>query len=273
MQTAAGAAPCGQPGKTFPVMATKLPRLFLPGILFVAGIAALAGCTLGSDRPELALWRIVDAGCGSPGPAADGLQPTANPGLQCDRARGYAVLKDRCGASHYLVLPIARRTGIESAQLLDAGEPPYLALAWSQRERVAAAAAGAGVAVPEPPDIGLAVNSRYGRSQLQLHVHVDFVRAEVRAALDALPRPIHPGTRVVLQGHTYRIDPLTSLSERPFARVAQAWQADDEEARARLTLAVVADGPGGFLLLSGRADLPAFDRGHAEELLRERICF
>jgi len=252
----------------------KLPRLSFPGILFVClagGLlpVGLAGCARGPERPELALWRIVDGGCAALQPAGDGLQATALPGLQCDRARGYAVLKDRCGASHFLVLPIARRLGIESPELLDPVEPPYLALAWSQRGRVIDA-------LPAGPtqasDVGLAINSRYGRSQLQLHVHIDLVRAEVRAALEALPRPIRPGSIVVLQGHRYRIDPLDRLAGQPFARLVRAWDAATEDDRARLTLAVVADGADGFLMLSDRADLAALDRGHAEELLIERHC-
>jgi CDP-diacylglycerol pyrophosphatase len=255
----------------------KLPRLSVPGILFVAwtgalGLVPLAACSLAPEHSGMALWRIVDSGCSAQPPAGNDLQASVKPGLLCDRAHGYALLKDRCGASHYLVLPIARRSGIESAELLDPAEPPYLALAWAQRGRVLAALAADSTGTADAGDIGLAVNSRYGRSQLQLHVHIDLLRAEVRSALDALPRPIRPGTRVVLQGHVYRIDPVSSLTDAPFARVAQAWDARSEDERAHLTLAVAADGVGGFLLLSDRADPAAFDRGHAEELLRARRC-
>jgi len=255
---------------------TKLPRQAFPGILFVLSgllvLAGIAGCTGAPERADLALWRILEAGCASiaDGPAGAARPAPPRPGLQCDRARGYAVLKDRCGASHYLVLPLARRPGIESPELLDPAEPPYLALAWAERARVLGQAPGAG---PDgAADIGLAVNSRYGRSQSQLHVHVDFVRPEVRATLDALPRPIPPGSGVTLLGHVYRVDPLRDLSGNLFVRVAQGWQARSADERARLTLALLADGTGGFLLLSDRADLPALDRGHAEELLIERHC-
>jgi CDP-diacylglycerol pyrophosphatase len=73
-------------------------------------------------------------------------------------------------------------------------------------------------------------------------------------------------------GHRYRVDPLGSLAGNPFAQVAHAWNARTEQERARLTLAIVGDGAEGFFLLSDRADPAALDRGHAEELLRERHC-
>jgi CDP-diacylglycerol pyrophosphatase len=221
------------------------------------------------------LWRIVDAGCREPPLDASPTDPGSvlKAGLQCDLAQGYALLKDRCGETHYLVLPTARRIGIESPELLRADEPRYLALAWAQRGRsLGRVGAAGGLELDNLGDVGLAVNSRYGRSQAQLHVHIDFLRPEVRAALAALPRPVDPGTSVELMGHHYRVDPLDTLTGNPFARAASAWNAQTQEERARLTLALVGDGDKGYYLLSDRADLAALDRGHAEELLRERHC-
>jgi CDP-diacylglycerol pyrophosphatase len=222
----------------------------------------------------MALWRIVETGCRAPdaGRAVAGAHSQAV--LQCDPARGYAVLKDRCGPSHYLLLPLQRRIGIESPELLRGDEPNYVAQAWAQRWRSLgpAGAAPAPQAAVDAADLGLAVNSRYGRSQSQLHVHIDFVRPQVRAVLDALPRPVAAGTTVALMGHSYRIDPLDALDGNSFERLARAWNAGDADERARLTLAVLGDGGKGYFLLSDRADLLRLDRGHAEELLVERHC-
>jgi CDP-diacylglycerol pyrophosphatase len=223
-----------------------------------------AACARSGEAPELALWRIVADGCRE-GATADPAAP-----LQCRPAEGIAVLKDRCGEGHYLVLPLARRSGIESAELLQPAEPDYLALAWAQRGRSLGLAPGQ--AVDAQADLGLAINSRYGRSQAQLHVHIDRVRPAVRAALDALARPVASGTLVELEGHSYRIDRLASLAPSPLPELIRAWQAADEDARAHLTLAVVGDRAGGWFLLSDRADLLRLDRGHAEDLLRERSC-
>ncbi|HYA59928.1 MAG TPA: CDP-diacylglycerol diphosphatase, partial [Burkholderiaceae bacterium] len=161
--------------------------------------------------------------------------------------------------------PTARRTGVESPELQTAGEPNYFALAWEQRDKTANAA-------PGDADVGLAINSRYGRSQSQLHIHIDRLRPEVRAALRGLTLPIGTQTYLELMGHRYRVDHLDTLAQSPFARAAREWDARTLDERARLTLAIAGDGAGGFFLLSDRADLAALDRGHAEELLRPRSC-
>jgi CDP-diacylglycerol pyrophosphatase len=238
-------------------------------------LAALAGFACGpAAADDQALWRIVDSGCRGGAQASPAGAPPGSGGqaLVCDAARGYAVLKDRCGATHYLVVPIARRIGIESPELLRPDEPRYLALAWGQRGRSLGAGAEGGSGAASPADVGLAVNSRYGRSQSQLHVHIDFVRPEVRAALQSLPRPVVPGTRVRLSRHDYRVDPLESLDGNLVEQVAREWGAESEDDRARLTVAVVSDGGAGYFLLSDRADPLELDRGHAEELLIERMC-
>jgi CDP-diacylglycerol pyrophosphatase len=248
-------------------VAIRIAQILPPAAsLLLAVLAASApGIALG-QAPDEALWRIVDAGCRAQAPAP-------RPGLRCDLARRYAVLKDRCGPTHFLVLPLERRRGIESEELLRDDEPDYLALAWSERGRSLEALAAAGADDPSTgADVALAVNSRFGRSQSQLHVHIDFLRPQVRTALARLPRPLPAGTVLELLGHRYRVDALATLEGRPFAQLAQEWQAANPDERERLTVAVTGDGAGGYFMLSDRADLLALDRGHAEELLIERHC-
>jgi CDP-diacylglycerol pyrophosphatase len=234
----------------------------------------LAGCGPNPDAADLAIWRIVDHGCNATPATASGAQPqparSSTSGLQCDSAQGYAVLKDRCGKTHFLLIPTARRVGVESPELLSEQEPNYFERAWNERGRSLAA-------LPAPrhedADIGLAINSRYGRSQAQLHIHIDFVQPEVRAALRGVSvAQGAAGTRLELMGHWYRVDHVDSLAQSPFTRVAGEWGARTEMDRARLTLAVVGDGGRGFFLLSDRADLLSLDRGHAEELLVPHSC-
>jgi len=231
----------------------------------------LGGCAREAGPADLAIWRIVDQGCnaGSQAPAAADPAPQPTRGLQCDSAQGIAVLKDRCGPTHFLVIPTVRRSGVESPELLSAQEPNYFALAWAQRQ-ASAAALSPGAA--DRADVGLAINSRYGRSQAQLHIHIDLLRPQVRSALQALGPPWAPDMRLVLMGHAYRVDHLESLAHNPFAQAAHEWSAQSADERARLTLAVVGDGGQGFFLLSDRADLAAGDRGHAEELLVPHPC-
>jgi len=226
-----------------------------------------------AEPADLAIWRIVDQGCnGASRDAAQTVpQPALRPakGLQCETAQGIAVLKDRCGPTHFLVIPTARRAGVESPELLGAEEPNYFALAWEQRATSLAALTGP---TAGPPDVGLAINSRYGRSQSQLHIHIDLLRPAVRAALAALALPLAADTRLELSGHWYRVDHLDSLAPSPFTQAAREWGAQTAQERARLTLAVVGDGGRGFFLLSDRADAINLDRGHAEELLVPHHC-
>jgi CDP-diacylglycerol pyrophosphatase len=228
--------------------------------LFIAFIAVQA---CGSPAPpghSNALWVLVDAGCNQ------GWAPV--PTLQCNRALGEAVLKDRCGATHYLLIPTARRIGVESPELLRDDEPDYFADAWAARDRVIAASGRSDV---RPDDIALAINSRWGRSQDQLHIHIDFVRPEVR---DAIRRWVREGaSRPILElfGHSYRIVHVAALQRpTPFQRAATA--DDTLQQRELNTIAVVGDGVSGFYVLIGRADRVGLDRGHAEEILVPRHC-
>ncbi|HYB51745.1 MAG TPA: CDP-diacylglycerol diphosphatase [Burkholderiaceae bacterium] len=234
----------------------------LGGLLCVS--ISLAACSHDGEPAELAIWRIVDQGCNTR-PQEPPLQPRRD--LACDLPQGYAILKDRCGPTHFLLIPTARRTGVESPELQLPAEPNYFELAWEERGRSLSEASAPGEA-----DVGLAINSRYGRSQSQLHIHIDRLRREVRSALQGLQKPLPADTQLALMGHRYRVDHLQTLSVSPFILVAHEWGAQTTEERARLTLAVVSDGDAGFFLLSDRADLGVLDRGHAEELLLAHSC-
>ena len=97
------------------------------------------------------------------------------------RPRGYAVLKDLVGATQFLVIPTERIAGIESPELVAPDAPNYFADAWRARSFVEQRA-GRGL----PRDwVSLAVNSATARSQNQLHIHIDCVRADVRGDLTA----------------------------------------------------------------------------------------
>jgi CDP-diacylglycerol pyrophosphatase len=218
------------------------------------------------------LWHFVHDVCL---PAA--IQGTYPP-LPCvevtkptDPAQGYAVFKDRDGRYQYLVMPIARITGIESPLLLAADAHDYFADAWAARLYVEAALHHE----LARDEMSLAVNSAYGRSQDQLHIHVDCVRADVHAVLQrhlsemtgawrTLSEPLPP------YGHVYRalwLDGET-LQVNPFKVLAQSLPAST--AMAAQSLAVIGartrTGKPGFILLNGHADGSATDPGHAEEL-------
>lgn len=202
----------------------------------------------------------MDAGCNQ------GWAPV--PSLQCYPKRGDAVLKDRCGQTHYLLIPTARRIGVESAELLRDDEPDYFSDAWAARDRVIAASARSTISSDE---LGLAVNSRWGRSQDQLHIHIDFVRQEVRDAIRQWLREGASRPSIGLFGHTYRIVHVAGLGHpTPFQQAATA--DDTLQQRELNTIAAVGDGGEGFYVLFGHADLLGLDRGHGEEVLIQRHC-
>jgi len=211
------------------------------------------------------LWNIVHGQC-APGEAAKG---DPSPCLAVDLAAGYAVLKDRSGATQVLVIPTAKVTGIEDGAVVAAGAPNYFRYAWGARRYVQAMA---GEIIPRD-ELSLAVNSMYGRSQNQLHIHVDCIRADVRATLKADLDHIGPAWAPIdvgVSGRHYEAMRLSGddLGERnPFDLLAKG----DPAARADMGLETLlvapvtfTDGSTGFILIADRAS-PG-DAGSAEEL-------
>jgi CDP-diacylglycerol pyrophosphatase len=92
---------------------------------------------------------------------------------------GYAVLADRKGGAHFLLIPTRTISGIESAALEEPGAPSYFEAAWRAHERLD------GVLGRQVPVrfIGLAVNPLHARSQDQLHIHIECLRPEVYQTL------------------------------------------------------------------------------------------
>ena len=120
-----------------------------PAALLPAAFASGALCTLparGENRN--ALRQIVQEQC-----LVHWLEHRE--AAPCERVEAaYAVLADRKGGAHFLLIPTKAIAGIESAELEQAGTPNYLAAAWRARDRLAAAA---GREIPRGA-VGLAVN-------------------------------------------------------------------------------------------------------------------
>jgi CDP-diacylglycerol pyrophosphatase len=107
--------------------------------------------------------------------------------LDSDEAgSGYALVSDRMGAGHYLLVPTRTMPGLDSGELLDPDAPNYFAAAWHARDLVNGFV---GHEVPRT-EIALAVNTARTRGQDQFHIHISCLRADVveslRAAADHL---------------------------------------------------------------------------------------
>ena len=233
--------------------------------LWLAAGLALAGLPACADSD--ALKKIVIDQCVPHQKAGKGPAPCA----EVDLKGGFAVLKDKRGKTQFLLIPATLITGIEDRRTLMPDAPNYFAAAWTAR-RFTEKLAGK----PIPRDaIGLSVNSAYGRSQNQLHIHIDCIRPEVRQALkanDAKIGDIWAPLDVDLAGHRYRAMRLdgADLERNPFKVLSEG----DEEAGAgmgRETLTVVGavfpDGKPGFYLLADRASIANMDSASSETLL------
>lgn len=240
---------------------------FLAVALSVAGCASPPPVRHASD-PD-ALWRIVTTHCLQAGPVPDDCAA-----VWPDPQRQAVVLKDNHGRFQYLLVPSVRVSGIEDPSLLQADAPNYFASAWSARSFVASA-----LAQPLPRAyVSLALNSPYGRSQEQLHIHIDCLRPDVYAALQREHAQIGPQWRALaepLLGHVYlaRTLPGDTLNEDPIRLLASAIPADASLRDYSLVVAgaQLDEGQPGFVLLATRQDAATGNRASGEEL-QDHAC-
>lgn len=198
-----------------------------------------------------ALWEIVHDYCE---PAAEGA-PVKQKCADVNLTDGYAVLKDIVGVAQYLLIPTARVSGIESPLILEPQTPNYWRDAWRARRYV-----DDKLRRSLPRDqVSFAINSASGRTQNQLHIHIDCLASDVAQTL----REVGPGIGrewaplpVRLRGHRYdamRIDDADLTHTDPFALLAP-YAARRGQTMGDQTLllagAWLPDGKPGFFLLN-----------------------
>jgi CDP-diacylglycerol pyrophosphatase len=216
-----------------------------------------------------ALWKIVSGKCVPHEQADRDPSPCSAVDIAAGVDKGFAVLKDIDGVAQFLLIPTARISGIEDVAVLAPDATNYWNAAWNARyfveERVH-------TALPRDA-ISLAINATTGRTQDQLHIHIDCIRPDVRDALAGGLDKVGPDWApfpTPLAGHSYRairLNQETLEGVNPFHILADA---DPAAGMGEHTLVVVgvtfADGSNGFVLLDDRADLAAGDRGAGEQL-------
>ena len=247
------------------VAASTSTRLLRAGACLLTAFATAVATPHASADPN-ALWDIVNGQCVPDQRTHSDPAPCAS----ADLSGGYAVLKDLVGSTQFLLIPTERIAGIESPEIAAADAPNYFADAWRARSYVEQRAGR-----PIPRDwISLAINSSAARSQNQLHIHVDCVRADVRQSLAAHGSDIGPTWTpfpVQLVGQRYRAMAVTGEdlgSVNPFLLLA-----DDvgEESMGAQTLVVVGTADG-FVLLAGRSEDTSPGSGHGEDLQDHDVC-
>ncbi len=246
-----------------------------------AAFLALAVLLLGAPAARAsdpdALWRIVHDRCVPEQQAHERPRPCEYVSLE----GGWALLKDRNGVAQFLLIPTARVTGIEDRALLAPDAPDYFGAAWHGRHAVLAR-----LERPLPRDaLSLAINSDTGRSQNQLHIHIDCLRPDVRAALHTEAERIGTAwapfphgidgrpyiARRVEQADLAGVNPLRLLAEAP-----QVGTGGIGDWTLVVAGAIFRDGGqqgtrDGFILLADRADPARGDRGNGETL-QDHAC-
>jgi CDP-diacylglycerol pyrophosphatase len=249
------------------------------GLVLAAAVltaVSSAGISWAQGDPN-ALWNIVNGSCVPDQQQHGDPAPCAQVDLGAGEEEGYAVLKDLVGPLQFLLIATGRITGIESPSILEPEATNYFAAAWRARSFVEERA---GRTLPRDW-VSLAINSEQARSQTQLHIHVDCVRADVHQALTEHASEIGAAWTsfpVPLAGQRYSaiavsgedldaVNPFTLLADGiPGARTAMGDQ----------TLVVVgtvgSDGEPGFVVLADHADTATGDRGSGESLQDHTSC-
>jgi len=147
------------------------------------------------------LWHFVHDQC-VPN-AQDGKSPPS-PCIKVDLDKRYVIFKDKNGPLQYLHMPTDHVTGLEDPRVANAPSTAYFAQAWHNRvymDRL--------LGKPIPlQDYSLTINSKTGRSQNHLHIHISCIRPALRDRLTAQHadfnstwKPLSGG----INGHAYQV--------------------------------------------------------------------
>jgi CDP-diacylglycerol pyrophosphatase len=179
---------------------------------------------------------------------------------------GYAVLADRKGGAHFLLIPTGNISGIESPALTAPDALNYFQAAWHAHDRLAAVV---GHEVPRNA-VGLAVNPLHARSQDQLHIHIECLRPDVFDTLNRVSARISTAwTPLTLGGARYQARKIADRDlkgDNPFKDLASRMPEPDRTMGDYTLVLAGAEPPGGpaFIMLASSSA--------AGELLLDSSC-
>ena len=195
----------------------RIPRKTCQRLMYVALLSTLAAChpsPVPSPKPAVptkpvakgdVLWHFVADQCVPHFKA--GQQPPA-PCIKVDLQQGYVIFKDRNGPLQYLHMPTEKITGLEDPKLLSMKRTPFFAQAWHERRYMDKLL---GAAIPTS-EYAFTLNSRSGRTQNQLHIHISCIKPDLRDRLHRLASRFGPEWQTVpggINGRGYRVRSLT----------------------------------------------------------------
>jgi len=216
----------------------------------------------GRGNPN-ALWNIVDQQC-VPNQKENG---RPEPCKKVDLDSKYVTFKDAKGPIHDLLMPTYRLAGIESPELQNNDAPSFFAYAWNERIYLKKEL-GKKIA---DSYLSLAVNSKYGRSQDLLHVHIACLDSSVYRTLEIEQGNITLNWKPLsekIKGHTYlarRLSANDLVREDPFKILGDYARSNDDDI-AKFGLALVTLKDGGMALLANRMNLLGLNLGSAGEI-------
>lgn len=235
---------------------------FAGALLLVAAASAAAG-----ERGLL--WRVVQT-CLVDHAITGGSFPCLRVDTAGGDERGYAALRAPFERLHLVITPTVRTIGIEDPRLVAAGAPNYFADAWASRHFVSDDLAQK----PGRSDLALAINSKPGRSQDQLHIHVACVRPDVKRSLASSAAGLQPGRftnlRVLPKAPRFMAMPLSGADlagQNPFALVADLLKPVDMSDVTIVLVGTGGDDRPGFVLLARSRLHGIWDDAHGEALL------
>jgi CDP-diacylglycerol pyrophosphatase len=241
----------------------RLRRFILPVLILLIVIAAAFWYFWPHTSNPNALWNIISKKCvpnqqstGKPAPCA-----------QVDEQQGFVVLKDLNGPLQYLLMPTARITGMESPALLEPATPNFFSQAWNARHYMADK-------YGKPIDdsnVSLAINSQYGRSQNQLHIHISCLLPQVKNTLSKDGGQMGYNWQELpdkLLGHTYlaRKVSTSELNEKGAFRLLAEGVPEADKKMGHFGMAMVSLPGGDFLLLASERDLLKLNNASTEEI-------
>lgn len=253
----------------------KSRRAVSLSVLIGAVIAALAGALIAvtvparPNRPEAdreALWKIVHDRC------EFGYRRTGAyaPCTFVDEQSGTALYKADFDPYQFLLIPLARITGIEDPALRESAGRNYLYDAWAARFLVTARLNNS---LPES-DVVLTINPKNARTQDQLHIHISCSSPTTAAALRNVDTSEYVGWKqlpIDLGGRRFQglaVDTKAFESRNLFRDIYLKVTADGKKMEnASIAVANVAQDQFLLLLAEGTEDQPV-----AAETLQDHDC-
>ena len=230
-------------------------------LLAAALIAWSVRCPAGGDE----LRTIVQEQCLPNWQSSRNPAPCVSIDAETGPEPAFALLHDRKGGAHFLLIPTRTVRGIDAHEVLAPGAPNYFAAAWRGR---AALQVSTGRGIPRTA-VGMAINPRRSRSQEQLHIHIECLRAGLYRGLQQAADDLRDTwSSVRIDGADYRALRVLGAelgAANPFALVAQGVPGEMNDYTLLVAGMQFRDGPG-FAVLVQTEGVPA------GELLLDSSC-